>query len=118
MGLRKLSGLLLLLTMANLAAASGDLTCAKHAGGHEAAPESAAPGMDHHVGSESPEKEPCNVPARSDCCAAMTSCAPSVSLAVIVANVEAPGGHDGQPRSTDEVPLTRLIPPDPPPPKV
>lgn len=118
MGIRALSGLVLMLTMANLAAASSDLVCAKHAGEHQAAPKSAAPGMDHHAGSESPEKEPCNVAARSDCCAAMTSCAPSASLAVVLnAVVEVADGHGDQPRSTDALPLTRLIPPDPPPPK-
>jgi hypothetical protein len=118
MWLRKLSGLLLMLTLANLAVASSDLVCAKHAGGHQAAPESGAPDMDHHAGSDSPETHRCNLPARSDCCAAMISCAPSVSLAAAVTGFDAPTAHVAQPGSTDEVPLTRLIPPDPPPPKV
>lgn len=118
MGFRRLSGLLLLLTTVNLAAASSDLVCAKHSGGHHATAESLAPGMDHHTDTDSPEKDPCSIPARSDCCAAMTSCAPSMSLAVVVTRVDAPKAHHEQPLSTDEALLTRLIPPDPPPPKV
>ena len=117
MEIRRLSGLLLMLTTVNLAAARSDLVCAKHAGGHQAASES-APDMDHHAGSESPDKDRCNIPAHSDCCAAMTSCASSISLAAAVAGLDAPAANPAQPVSTDEVPQTRLIPPDPPPPKV
>ena len=75
------------------------------------------PGTDHHDGTGS-EKEPCNIPSRADCCQAVTSCAPSLSLAVVVTSLDVVRDHAAQPPSIDELPLTRLIPPDPPPPKV
>ena len=117
MGLRRLSGLLLVLTMANLAFVGSDVVCAKHAGGHHAAPTSASTDMNHHDGDTQPN-EPCNIPARSDCCQMVTSCAPSMSLAAAVSDLDEVFTHHEQPRSIDELPLTRLIPPDPPPPKV
>jgi hypothetical protein len=105
-----------MLTMANLAFASSNPVCAKHTGGHHAS-ESSMPGTDHHDGTGS-EKGPCNIPSRADCCQAVTSCAPSLSLAAVISSLDAIRDHAGQPSSIDEVPLTRLIPPDPPPPKV
>jgi hypothetical protein len=116
MGLRKPFGLLAMLTMANLAFAGSDLVCAKHSDGHHAAAESPMPGTDHHDGTSS-EKDPCNIPSRADCCQAVTSCAPSLSLAAVVTSFDMLADHSQRPRSIDEVPLTRLIPPDPPPPK-
>jgi hypothetical protein len=117
MGLRRSAGLLVLLTMANLAFAGSHLVCERHSGGHHAAAESTMPATDHHDGTTS-DKDPGNVPARADCCQAVTSCAPGLSLAVVVASFEAVPDRSPLPRSIDEVPLTHLIPPDPPPPKV
>jgi hypothetical protein len=117
MGFRRLFGPLLMLTMANLAFASSDLVCAKHTGGHHAASESSMPGADHHDGTGS-EKEPCNIPSRSDCCQAVTSCTPSLSLVVVVTSFNALRDHVQRPRSIVVVPLTGLIPRDPPPPMV
>ena len=116
MGLRRLLGLGVLLTMANLAFASSDLVCAKHTGGHHATSESTMPATDHHDGTS--EKAPCDIPSRADCCQAVTSCAPSLSLIAVVTSFDAQQDRVQLPRSTDEVALTRLIPPDPPPPKV
>src|SRR4051812_44651125 len=117
MGLRRLFGPLLMMTMANIAVASSDLVCARHAGGHHAAADSSMPRSDHHDGTGS-DKDPCNIPSRADCCQAITSCAPSLSLAAVVTSLDGIRGRSAQPSSIDEVPLTRLIPPDPPPPKV
>jgi hypothetical protein len=119
MWLRKVSGLLLTLTMAHLAVAGNDLVCARHAGGHHAAAETAMPGMDHHglAGDQAPEK-PCNAPARSDCCEAVTTCAAAISLGTTIVSLEPAAAEHARPISADEVLLSRLIPPDPPPPKV
>lgn len=116
MGLRRLSGLLLMLATTNFVAAS-DPACEMHAAGHNVAVESHASGMEHHAG-EAPEKAPCSSPARSDCCPAVASCAPSALAAAGTAGIEAPGTRQARPSSTDGALLTRLIPPDPPPPKV
>jgi hypothetical protein len=117
MGLRRLLGLLMTLMTANLAFASSDLVCDKHTSGHHAAPNAPMPSTDHHGGT-GPEKDPCNIPSRSDCCHGVTSCAPSLSLVSVVVALDELSHRSVLPRSIDEVPLTRRIPPDPPPPKV
>ena len=115
MGFHRLFGLFLMLAMANRASASSDLVCGKHAGERHAVQESAAE-MDHHGGTS--EKMPCHHPAQPDCCSPATSCTSSLSLAAGFTILELSSVRAETPRSSDDQPLTRLIPPDPPPPKV
>jgi hypothetical protein len=57
------------------------------------------------------------VPTRSDCCEAMTSCAASVALASVVEDDAPLQQGAGVAAFLANAPLTRIVPPDPPPPK-
>ena len=113
--IRRLLGILVLASMAHLVVAGSDLVCATH-GGHGAAQESQTPmaGMHHHGDTG---KERCKVPVRNDCCEAMTSCSVNAALTSVI---DAPGAATQVVRRVAfvaDAPLTRLVPPEPPPPK-
>src|SRR4051812_2014149 len=91
---------LLLLTMANLAFVSSDLVCSTHAGGHHAESHSTMPAGAHH--GTLPAKKPCDGPSRPDCCQAVTSCGPSLSLAVAFAPLDVVRDRADHPRAADE----------------
>ena len=116
--IRRLLGILVLASMSHLVVAGSDLVCATH--GHhvvaEQAPES-MPGMHQHDGGGQSEKERCKVPARSDCCEAMTTCSANAAL-VSAVDADALTSYDaGHLAFVADAPLTRIIAPDPPPPK-
>jgi hypothetical protein len=111
-------GILLAASMAHLAIAESDLVCATH-GHHTAAPQQAAPTQDmhHHDGRGESQQERCKVPARADCCEAMTTCASSAAIATVV---HANDVRPSESRVISFVPAARqslIIPPDPPPPR-
>jgi hypothetical protein len=116
--MRRLVGILLAASVAHLVVAGSDLVCATHAD-HALAREAPASmeGMHHHGDGGQTEKERCKIPARSDCCEAMTTCSTSAALAAVMDD-EARPPEDGRDISfLADAPLTRVIPPDPPPPK-
>lgn len=112
--IRRLLGIALLASMAHIVIAGSDLVCATH-GGHALSQE--MPGMHHHSDAGNTEKEKCKVPARSDCCEAMTTCSANAALASVVDDEPSTTRHAGVVAFVAESPQTRLIPPDPPPPK-
>jgi hypothetical protein len=116
--IRRLLGILIVASMAHLVVAGNDLVCATH-GAHAAAPESQAamPNMHHHGDGGDSGRERCKIPVRNDCCEAMTSCAANAALAVAI---DENGGASSDARLVaflSDAPLTRLVPPEPPPPK-
>lgn len=116
--IRRLLGILVVASMSHLVVAGSDLVCATH-GGHAAAQESQAPmpGMHHHGDAGDASKEACKVPVRSDCCEAMTTCSVNVALTSIADDHAGPNGDEGIAVFVADAPLTRLVPPEPPPPK-
>src|SRR4051812_36444969 len=109
MWLRRILGIVLSASVANVAIAGTDLVCAKHAV-HQPASADAMTGMHHH-GAEQPSKEACKVPARSNCCDAMTSCATGAALASSPDDSARAIAVDVVSRSIDDVPLSRLTAP-------
>jgi hypothetical protein len=116
--IRRLLGILIVASMSHLVVAGSDLVCATH-GGHAAAPDSQAPmpGMHHHGDAGDSGKERCKVPVRNDCCEAMTSCSANAALAVVIDENGGPNQDAPLVAFLADAPLTRLVPPEPPPPK-
>lgn len=116
--LRRLLGIALAACMSHLVVAGSDLVCATH-GGHavtEGAPAS-MPDMHHHGETGQAEKEQCKVPVSSTCCEAMTSCAASAALIASVDDHSPPYTSGRVIAFLADAPLTRILPPEPPPPK-
>lgn len=119
--IRRLLGILIVASMTHLVVAGSDLVCATH-GGHASAQESQAPMPDmHHHGDAGDAgdsgKERCKVPVRNDCCEAMASCSPNAALAVAIDEQGNPSSNARLVAFLADAPLTRLVPPEPPPPK-
>lgn len=104
--------------MSHLVVAGSDLVCATH-GSHAASQESQAPmsGMHHHGDAGDTSKEACKIPVRSDCCEAMTTCSANLALTSIAEDHAGLHGDAGIGVFVADAPLTRLVPPEPPPPK-
>jgi hypothetical protein len=116
--IRRLLGVLVVASMSHLVVAGSDLVCTTH-GGHAATHESQAPmpGMHHHGDAGDTSKEACKVPVRSDCCEAMTTCATNVALTSVGDDHASPKDDAGIAVFVADAPLSRLVPPEPPPPK-
>ena len=117
MWLRKSLGLLLAFSMAHVVIVGRVVSCDKH--------EAQAADMAnmHHADADAghgtvPQKKPCDVPATTKCCDAVTSCAVAVTLPQSVVPREMPLLASLVIASIDEIPLSRVVAPDPPPPKV
>ena len=117
MRLRRIFCVLVTFTMAHLAVVGSDLVCAKHSVTQVAQADVAMPGMDHGQTGHHGDQPPCKTPARADCCQAVASCAVSVAIASVVAVADAPPMSSAVLASIDNVPLSRVAAPDPPPPK-
>ena len=119
MWLRKSLGLLLTFTMAHVAMVGSDLACDRH----EPGATHAAGMANMHHGDAATEhqgasrKAPCDVPASNKCCEAVTSCAVEVTLSPSMTLHEMPLVASAFAPSVDEIPLSRVVAPDPPPPK-
>lgn len=122
---RRMAGFLVALLMLNLNLVRADIACASHAAGHAASPATMPhSGSMHHAhelsgknGNSHQHEKPCNTPSQADCCQVWASCslllghngyAPSRSVALM---------HDGVVAGIVSVPLSVIVPPDPPPPK-
>jgi hypothetical protein len=107
--MRRLLGILLAASMAHLAIAGADATCATP-GDHAATTDhSAMAGMHHHDGGQ-PAKAPCKIPAHSDCCAAGMTCPPAVTARRVAPRADLLAMRADALRFA-------LVPPEPPPPK-
>ena len=119
MWLRRSFGLLLTFTMAHVAMVGSDLACDRHGPGASPAADMAAmhhgDGASEHAGDNT--KKPCDVPASNRCCDAVTSCAVGATLAPAMSLHEMPLVASTFGPSIDEIPLSRVVAPDPPPPK-
>jgi hypothetical protein len=118
MWLRKSLGLLLAFTMAHVAMVGSDLGCDRHAAGATHAADMGA--MHHDEGTAqhtAPDKKPCDVPASPKCCEAVTSCAIAVTLGSSAVVYSIPSVATVVVSFADEIPLSRIVAPDPPPPK-
>ena len=104
--------------MAHLAFAGSDLVCATH-GGHTAfqQTQSPMPDMHHHGDTGDTGQERCKVPARSDCCEAMTTCSANAALTSTIDDQAGPSREARLAVFIADAPLTRILPPEPPPPK-
>ena len=102
--------------MLHLSVARVDAACAMHDG---AATESSHEGMQHaDADADAPaEKAPCDTPASSDCCQALASCAPILSMAEDSDATTPRIAHAPIAAAVSERPLTRARAPEPPPPK-
>jgi hypothetical protein len=119
MRLRKSLGLLLTFSMAHLAMVTGNPACEKPES--KAAQPADMANMHHAVPADhgsAPQKEPCDAPASGKCCEAVTSCAVAITLPSAMRLQEMPRVASFVAASIDEIPLSRVVAPDPPPPKV
>ena len=125
--LRRVLGLVTAAFMFHLNVIANDAACAKHPAAHAQAElesnETAMPGMDMGRASGSAASgniaqptHPCETPVVPSCCRAMVSCS-----SVYVGNKSTADASRLKrahfARSTIETPLSRLIAPDPPPPR-
>jgi hypothetical protein len=121
--LRRVTALVSSLLMLQLSFAASDLVCARHDGGtatgnhhpdaHDAAESHATHQSHHAVGAP----KSCEVPARSDCCAALASCGPSIGM---LASTREPDARSITVRVDARIaaaPLSLTPAPEPPPPK-
>jgi hypothetical protein len=121
--LRRVTALLSSLLMLQLSFAASDLVCARHDGGtatgnhHSAAHAAAASDATHqsHHAVDAPKS--CEVPARSDCCAALASCGPSIGMLASTREHDAHAINVRVDASVADTPLSLIPAPEPPPPK-
>lgn len=116
---RRFVAILTCLMTLHLTMVGGDSVCAKHAGhlsgmqhGNEHAPQ-AGPGADQ-MGANG---APCETPILPTCCHALTSCS-TLSMGVSSAQSRVIVERVPVPQSANDLPLSEIITPDPPPPRV
>jgi hypothetical protein len=109
--------------MLQLSFAAGDLACATHDSGssspkhqHTSAAASAATAI-HHSADGVDSSKSCEVPARSDCCAALASCGPSIGIAATIQAEEIASIDVNTDSHTFDTPASLTTSPEPPPPK-
>jgi hypothetical protein len=112
--IRRLVSLLLAVAMLHLTVARVDAACAMHDG---AATQSSHEGMQHGDADAPAEKAPCETPAAPDCCQALASCAPVLSIAEGADVITPLIVHATIAAAVSERPLSRSTAPEPPPPK-
>ncbi|MEO6876917.1 MAG: hypothetical protein ABI205_00450 [Gemmatimonadaceae bacterium] len=122
MKLRRLAGWATIALLLHLNVASSDAACATQAGMASAAMAGSTPShsMSGMAGNGGQHQQhgvaPCETPSQANCCQALVSCSAvftinrALALAPSVARAAIPG-------SVIDVPLSRIIAPDPPPPK-
>lgn len=121
--LRRIAGLAISTLLVQLNFASSDLACAKH---ERQSPEAVhhVP-VDHQVTAEAMDhehqpvdkSEPCEIPAQSDCCQALVSCAMTLGLAASSSGTASDAAHFAIGAFAAEAPAYLIRPPEPPPPK-
>jgi len=121
--IRRVTAIAVWVLLLHLNLVASDLVCSTH---HESANGATPSAMQHQVGvthasqiSDVPEtgKAPCKVPARTDCCRAMISCAVSVGVATATAQDAPSPRHSAVADAPTQRPTSRTRAPDTPPPK-
>jgi len=119
---QRIAGLFVALLMLHLNLVRADVACALHGAGH-AAPSSTRPhpGPAHHghgqSGGDQHHEKPCDTPTQADCCQALVSCSLLVAVSHNGQSSSVPSAHDGVLAAIVSLPLSPIVPPDPPPPK-
>jgi hypothetical protein len=121
--IRRVTAIAAWVLLLHLNLVASDLVCSTH---HESADGATPSAMQHHVGmthtsqisdvSES-GKAPCTVPARTDCCRAMMSCAVSIGVMTATAPHAPSARHSAVADSPAQCPTSRTRAPETPPPK-
>lgn len=118
--LRRVVAALTWLVMVHLTMVGSDFICAAHSGDAAAPPHA----MTHHEhASTSPhearaDQAPCRTPAIPMCCQALTSCAAALSLAESQHSNVIARAQRVVPTALGAMPLSQIIAPDPPPPRI
>jgi hypothetical protein len=119
---RRLSGFLLAGFMLHLNVERADLACALHSDHVTPAPAAHAHGAAHDAMNAAhhgvAESESCQTPAQPDCCQALASCSLVLGIDDAPMRVGSTQLHSAVRASVESAPLSRLIAPDPPPPKL
>jgi len=115
--MKRLLSLLTFSMMLHLSLVGADNVCANHAVS-KAAPAAGQSG--HHHGMPMPsrkgEKEKCDTPVSPDCCTAMVSCAPTIVMPE-PSKEQLAAIHVSHPTDRVESALSRVTPPETPPPR-
>jgi hypothetical protein len=120
---RRLTGIVSSLLMLQLTFAASDLVCARHDGGsptahhHQSGHAATASADMHHSADAVESSKSCEVPVRSDCCAALASCGPSIGIAVATRAQEIRSIDLSIDAPTADSPASLTPAPEPPPPK-
>jgi hypothetical protein len=120
--IRRLTAIATWVLLLHLNLIASDLVCAQHHETSNAAVEvmtqhHAPAGVTHASGVTDAEKDGCQVPARSDCCHAMASCAVSLGLGASQNDVAPPTIRCARAPGSVDAPISFAFAPDPPPPK-
>jgi hypothetical protein len=118
---RRVAGALVGLLMLHLSFVRADVACAAHGDRHGRATSA----MQHHTAShahgtpsESQGREkPCDTPRQADCCQALASCALLLAFNGDDGASSIVSAHDAVRGAVVSIPLSLIVPPDPPPPK-
>jgi hypothetical protein len=123
MMVRRLSGFLLAGFILHLNVERADLACAAHADHVTPAPAAHVHGGHHRAVANAghggvTESESCQTPAQPDCCQALASCSLVLGIDDAPQRVSSRESHFVILAGIQTAPLSRLIAPDPPPPKL
>jgi len=119
MWLRKTLGLLLSFAMAHAAVVRRGVACDKHSShaAQAAITDHMHSGVDDADAETVPHKVPCDIPVKTKCCDVVTSCAVAFALTSTSTSQSEPIIAAAVVSRIVEIPLSRLVAPDPPPPK-
>jgi hypothetical protein len=121
---RRIAALLSTALMFHLTLAASDAACAAHGtqmahAGHRMPSMPQMPGMpvSERESGSTDDQPPCDAPTRPECCQSMTSCAFSVAIGWGASSERAWDGGDRIAPGTSPAPSSRVVAPEPPPPK-
>jgi hypothetical protein len=122
MAARRVAGIAVALLMMHLTFVGADFACAQHgttsAVGHEhAMAHHQAHAIAVHVEDAGSGQPPCEIPSQPQCCQALTSCTIAAALDGDSRSTSVPFAHVGIASALMRAPLSRIVAPDPPPPK-
>jgi len=121
--LRRFTALVSSLLMLQLSFAASDLVCARHDAGspaaehHGAGHAATASAAMHHAEDSIDSSKSCEVPTRSDCCAALASCGPNIGISPTTGAGEIRSINLSIDAPTADSPASLTPAPEPPPPK-
>jgi hypothetical protein len=117
--MKRIAALLLAIPLLQLNALRAEIACGRHDAAnhtevvaHEGAHANHAPQQGTHT-----QEESSDVPAQSECCQALASCSLAFGMDAVASSTATPKGRDTLIVALTDIPLSRIAPPDPPPPK-